>query len=526
MAHASAEKWTIDNAHESLVQAMLDPRFYPKPPAEVTHKATHISHLFFAGELVFKVKKVVHYSFLDYSTLKKRRHFLQEELRLNRRLAPSVYIGVMPITFDDLGWRLGGWGEPAEYTLVMRRLPDKRMLPSLLETAQVTPAMMRELAEFLARFHREAERVTGITAQNYAAIVQKQWNNNLADLEPFIGALFDGESFGALQKFAADFIEQHGALFARRAEQGWIRDVHGDLNAEHICFAPEGIQIFDCIEFDPRLRRCDLTSEIAFFLMDIEMRGGKDLVEPFVRRYGELIDDPEGGELLPFWKCYRALVRAKVYALRGGAGFDVARRYFNYAAQRVWQGQLPFIVIVSGLTGSGKSTLARALSERTGMALLQSDMIRKELAGKTVGQRAAYGEGIYSPAMTEKTYTTMARRAERLIAEGKGVIADATFVRRAQREKIIRVAAKQRIAAFMIHCSVDEQTIQTRLAQREAEGKDISDGRWEIYLEQRDAFEEIAEMPTDGRLELNTDAPVALLLSGCEKFLRARLAPH
>ncbi len=505
---------------------MLDPAFYPKPPVEVTHRTTHISHLFFAGELVFKVKKAVRFSFLDYSTLKKRRHFLQEELRLNRRLAPSVYIGVMPITFDDLGWRLGGWAEPVEYTLVMRRLPDKRMLPSLLETAQVTPAMMRELAELLACFHREAERVNGITPQCYGATVQKQWNDNLADLERFVGELFDAESVGAIQKFAGDFIAQHGGLFARRAEQGWIRDVHGDLHAEHICFAPEGIQIFDCVEFDPRLRHCDLASEIAFLLMDVEMRGGNDLLDPFLRRYGELIIDPEAGELLPFWKCYRALVRAKISALRGKGGFDMARRYFNHAVRLVYQSHRPFIVMVSGLTGSGKSTLARALSERTGMVLLQSDMIRKELAGRTGRQTAPYSEGIYSPAMTEKTYTTMARRAERLIAQGKGVIVDATFGRRAQREKIIRFAAKQGIAAFMIHCSVDEQTIQTRLAAREAEGKDISDGRWEIYLEQRDAFEEIGELAADGRLELNTDAPVDLLITACEKFLRARLAPH
>jgi hypothetical protein len=526
MDHARAESWTMDNAHESLVQAMLDPAFYPKPPAEVSHRETHISHLFFAGELVFKVKKPVRFSFLDYSTLKKRRYFLQEELRLNRRLAPSVYIGVMPITFDDLGWRLGGWAEPAEYVLVMRRLPDKRMLPSLLATEQVTPAMMRELAEFLAGFHREAARATGTTPQRYAADVQKQWNDNLADLEPFIGELFDAENFGAIQKFAADFIGQHGELFARRAAQGRIRDVHGDLHAEHICFAPEGIQIFDCIEFNPRLRHCDLASEIAFLSMDIEMRGGKDLLDPFVRRYRELIDDPEGSELLPFWKCYRALVRAKVYALRGAGGSDLARRYFYYAARMVWQRLGPFIVMVSGLTGSGKSTLARGLSERTGMALLQSDMIRKELGGRTGRQPAPYSEGIYSPTMTARTYTTMARRAARLIADGKGVIVDATFVRRAHREKILRLAEKQGIALFMIHCSVDDETAQKRLAQRQAEGKDLSDGRWEIYLKQRDAFEEVAEVPAEARLELNTDAPVELLISGCEKFLRARLAPQ
>src|SRR5574341_333514 len=146
---------------EALVSAMLEPQFYPKPPAEVTHRETHISHLFFAGDLVYKIKKAVRYPFLDYSTLARRRFYLNEELRLNRRLAPSVYLGVMPISYDEAGWRLGGWTEPAEYTLVMRRLPEKRMLPFLLETHQVTPKMMQELAETVAAFHASAERARG-----------------------------------------------------------------------------------------------------------------------------------------------------------------------------------------------------------------------------------------------------------------------------------------------------------------------------------------------------------------------------
>src|SRR5512139_3486588 len=162
MMPAVAEVSVKLDAQKSLVQAMLDPQFYPKPPDIVTHNETHISHLFFAGELVFKLKKPVRYSFLDYSTLEKRRGYFQEELRLNRRLAPSVYIGVMPITFDDLGWRLGGWAEPAEYVLVMRRLPEKRMLPFLLDTGQVTVEMMHELAVLLAHFHKGAARVRSV----------------------------------------------------------------------------------------------------------------------------------------------------------------------------------------------------------------------------------------------------------------------------------------------------------------------------------------------------------------------------
>jgi len=502
---------------------MLEPTFYPKPQGVVTHKETHISHLFFAGELVYKVKKAVRYSFLDYSTLAKRRYFLQEELRLNRRLAPSVYIGVMPISFDDAGWRLGGWAEPAEYTLVMRRLPDKRMLPFLLETGQVTPLMMRELAEFLAEFHRQAERMSGIAPQQYAAVVEKQWHENLADLEQYVGELFDRENFSAIEKFAGDFIKQQAVLFAQRAEQGWIRDVHGDLHTEHICFAPEGIQIFDCIEFNPSLRNCDLASEIAFLAMDIEARGGGALADVLLTRYGELLNDTEVMKLLPFWKCYRALVRAKVYALRGPSGFTAASRYFRYAARLTWQPLEPFLLMITGLTGSGKSLLARELSERTGAATINSDVVRKAIAAKSGGQYVSYGEGIYSATMTEKTYAKMAREAEKLITKGKAAILDATFVRRARREQILRLAKKHHVPLFVIHCSAPEELTQSRLAQREAEGASVSDGRWEIYLQQKEVFEPLDEIDSAARLELNTDAPLEALASASEKFLRARL---
>ena len=522
----AAQVIAVSDAQASLVQAMLDPQFYPKPPDTVTHRETHISHLFFAGELVFKLKKAVRYSFLDYSTLAKRRAYYQEELRLNRRLAPSVYIGVMPITFDDLGWRLGGWAEPADYVLVMRRLPEKRMLPFLLDTGQVTESMMRELAELLAQFHIGAERVRSVDAARYLSLVLRQWCDNRANLEPYLGNAIDEESLRIVDKFAMDFIASHGELLARRAEQGWLRDVHGDLHAEHICFAPEGIQIFDCVEFEPKFRQCDLASEIAFLAMDIEVRGNSELVEPFLERYGELIQDNDFRSLLPFWKCYRAMVRAKVYALRGAEGLATAQRYLRYALRLTWEPRQPFLILVSGFTGSGKSTVAKALSERLGVPSINSDVVRKALTGKAGRQTEGYSEGIYSPAMTEKTYAKMARDAQKLIASGKGVILDATFIQREQRQRMARLAAKRHVPILLIHCSVAEETIQQRLIQRVAQGLDVSDGRWEIYLRQKDHFDAFDEVALGACLELSTDAAVDKLASTCEQFLRARLAPQ
>jgi uncharacterized protein len=224
--------------------------------------------------LVYKVKKAVRYSFLDYSTLSKRRRFLQEELRLNRRLAPSIYLAVMPITFDSMGWQLGGRGKPMEYALVMRCLPESRMLPALLDSGQVTEEMMHSLAEVLGDFHSHAEPLAGCEASRHLANVEREWNNNLADLAPLAGRFMDAEGLKRLDDFGANFINWNAELFRRRAPQRWIRDVHGDLHCEHVCFAPEGIQIYDCIEFDARLRRGDLASEVAFLLMDLEVHGG------------------------------------------------------------------------------------------------------------------------------------------------------------------------------------------------------------------------------------------------------------
>ena len=392
---------------------MLEPGFYPKRPSKVAHKETHISHVFLTDDLVYKVKKAVRFSFLDYSTLGKRRHFINEELRLNRRLAPSVYLAVMPISFDSTGWRLGGLSEPVEYTLIMRRLPERRMLPFLLDSGQLTPDMMRAVAEVLAPFHAGAEQVKKGAAIVYPSSVRKEWEENLAELQPFFGTLIDGDAFAALQKFGAQFIDRHHDLFIRRSNEGWIRDVHGDLHCEHICFAPEGIQIFDCIEFSQQLRCCDLASEIAFLLMDLEVRGGGAMVRPFLTRYLELLHDPDLPVLLPYYQCYRALVRGKVEALRSAGPNSNAPRYFGYASRFTWLPLKPFLLIVCGLTGSGKSTLARELGERLRMPVINSDTVRKAIAGKQGPQAVPFNEEIYSPDMTQKTYSQRSHGRQR-----------------------------------------------------------------------------------------------------------------
>ncbi|HEX2226890.1 MAG TPA: AAA family ATPase, partial [Candidatus Binatia bacterium] len=512
-------------SRDELVAAMMDPAFYPKSPASVTHKETHVSDVFLAGDLVYKLKKPVRYSFLDYSTLDKRRHFLAEELRLNRRLAPSVYLAVMPITCDSSGWRLGGWIDPAEYTLIMRRLPDRRMLAALLDSGRVNVQMMRSLAEVLADFHLKAEQVTGSEAAGHTVEVEREWNANLSDLRTIEG-LMTPRGLNDIGDFGRLCLTENRERLKARAREGWIRDVHGDLHCEHVCFASEGIQIYDCIEFDPKLRRCDLASEVAFLLMDLEVRGGGNLRAPFLDRYLELVKDRELLVLLPFYESYRALVRAKVESLRPQASKERAAPYVRHALALTWQPLKPFLMLLSGLTGSGKSTIARELAARIKLPVVNSDTVRKELAGISGANPVAFGEGIYSEAMTEKTYARMTELAEQNVRTGEGALLDATFSRKKDREKVIKLAQRLKVPLLSVHCFAPEETTKKRLLQRIREAKDVSDGRWDIYLRQKEIYERIEEIPPSSRLELNTEAQTADVANTVEEFLRSRLTPR
>ncbi len=511
------------SSQRDLILAMMDPGFYPRPPGEVTHKETHISHIFLTDDLVYKIKKSVRYSFLDYSTVAKRCHFLNQELILNRRLAPSVYLAVVPITHDESGWHLGGEGEPSEYTLLMRRLPEKRMLSFLLESGQVEPEMICAVAEMLASFHAQAERVLPTSVLRYPKAVEKQWADNLADVEAFVGRQIDSETFAAVRDFGADFFATSEELLMQRAAQGWIRDVHGDLHCEHVCFAPEGIQIYDCIEFSPKLRCCDLASEVAFFLMDLEVRGGGAFVEPFLTRYRDLLDDPELVRLLPFYQCYRALVRGKVEALRSRDDSSMAAHYFRFAARQSWGRFKPFLIMLSGLTGSGKTTLARELGDLLGMPVISSDAVRKAIAGRFGREATPFNEGIYSVAMTERTYSRMAREAEKQVVKSNGAILDATFIQKSNRDKIVRLADKLKVPLVLIRCAASDETTRERLIQRESRGEGLSDGRWEIYMQQKKIQQPVDGSAAVSYLELNTEAPLTQLRQTCEQFLRSRL---
>jgi aminoglycoside phosphotransferase family enzyme/predicted kinase len=515
-AREITEQRRCEHLQGSLVEAMKQPSFYPKAPEQVVHRETPVSHVFLAGDLVFKIKKPVCCSFLDYSTLARRRHYLLEELRLNRRLAPSVYLAVVPISRDAHRWRLSGESAAAEYTLLMRRLPERRMLPFLLETRQVTPGMMRDLAEIIAAFHRDAEPLSSSERHRQLELVERQWNATLRELQGFVGTLIDNQTYDDLGRFGAESLNGIGGLITRRAEQGWFRDLHGDLRCEHICFAPEGIQIFDCAEFNVQLRRRDVASEVAFAVMDLESRGAGRLAGQLLNRYSELSPIGELPNLLAFYRCYGALSRAAFNLIFSGAGDGEAGRYLRYAERVAWKPLRPFIVLLCGASGSGKSTLALELGARLNLPVVSFDAIWTELLGKRGRGSSPTDDALIAAGLTEKAYDNLTRETEKEILAGSGAILDATFAQRLYREKIAHVAAKYGVPLLRIHCSAPEDVIKLRLEQ--------TSGRWDVYLKEKALCQPLVEVPRADYFSADTAPPPNESVDACERFLRSRLA--
>ena len=298
-----------------MVQALLQPKAYPEPTQGVELAQTQMSFVFLTDNYVYKVKKSVNLGYLDYTTLDKRQFYCQREIELNRRLCPDVYLGVVPITRQQGGIFIEGKGKAIEYAVKMRRLPQELMMDVLLLSNQVSAQMLTKLAQKLAEFHQKAETNTDISAFGSLYTISQNTGENFSQTEKYIGTTISGQQYQRIKGYTDSFIKEKTALFLKRTRDGWIRDLHGDLHAAHICFADD-ICIYDCIEFNDRFRYGDVASEIAFLAMDLDHYGRADLSSQFVAAYVAQSRDSELPKLLKFYKCYRAYVRGKVASFK------------------------------------------------------------------------------------------------------------------------------------------------------------------------------------------------------------------
>lgn len=506
----------------ALLTALSRSECYPHHPAQVSLVQTHISAVFLAGDVVYKLKKPVRFSFLDYSTLALRQHYCQEEVRLNRRLAPTVYLGVVPVLRTTEGtYRVRDAlslqdAVVVDYLVRMRRLPADRTLDSLIAAGRVTKAGLHALATRLVSFHHTAATKEA-PLYGTPAVIWQAIADNFQATAPFIGQTLSEKQFDTIRDFSQRFFTAHQDLLRQRILQGRVREGHGDLRCDHVYFLDEGITIVDCIEFNPRLRTCDVASELAFLAMDLELHGAPALAAELVHAYAVQAEDTDFLRLLPFYQCYRAYVRGKVESLKSREpeippaeqeqARAQARRAFRLAARYARGAPAPALVVVCGRVGTGKSTVARLLSEHTGFAVLNSDVVRKRLAGLLPNARAGaeYRAGLYTDAFTQRTYTALCTQAEEEIRAGRGVIVDATCKQREARRLLLELGSRLGVPVLFCECRASAATVEQRLREREQQGDSASDATWAIALQEQHDFPPFDEVPDHCHHVIDTD---------------------
>jgi aminoglycoside phosphotransferase family enzyme/predicted kinase len=499
-----------------LVKALLKPEAYPQAPGKIELVQTQMSFVFLTDDYVYKAKKAVNLGYLDYTTKEKRHFYCQQEVELNRRLCPEVYLGVVPITRDKGAISVEGRGKIIEYAVKMRRLPREAMMDVLLGGNQASPEMLTRVAQKLAAFHQEAETSASISAFGDINSITRNTEENFTQTEKYIGKTISQEKYQHIKHYTNSFIQKNTPLFQRRIKEGRIRDCHGDLHAAHICFA-DGICIYDCIEFNDRFRYTDVASEVAFLAMDLDHYGRADLSRIFIDAYVAMSQDKELLKLLNFYKCYRAYVRGKVESFKLDDPYiapaekrqtlGVAASYFDLA--HAYTRSRPTLFITTGLVGTGKTTLAQALAKRLGLVVISSDVTRKQLAGIPLTEHRfeEFHSGIYSPEFSRKTYEKMFSEAKPILSDRGSVILDASFTKAEERLKAKRLAEETSADFFIIECTLDEESIKQRLAQRLEQGS-ASDGRWEIYQPQKKAFAPVIEASPQKHAIIDTSKPV------------------
>ena len=498
-----------------LVAALLDPARYPDSPERVELIETHISWVFLAGERVYKMKKPVDLGFLDFRTLRRRRFFCEEEVRLNRRLAPDVYLGVVEIKGSSAAPRFGGPGRVIETAVLMRRLPADRMLDRLVQAGQAPAELLDAIGVTVARFHATAD--TGGEIDELAGLdtVRRNWEENFAQTADLPRDVLPEHVRQGVQAYVRAFLEREAARFAARVAAGRSRDCHGDLQAQHVaCVDP--VQIFDCIEFNHRFRFGDVAGEIAFLAMDLERLGRPDLAIRFLNAYLEETGDYEAVPLLDFYRAYRSWVRGKVLGFQIGEHPEravQARALFDLSARFAAPGRRPRLIVTSGVMGSGKSTAARLAAARLEAIVVRTDAVRKRLAGRPLRERVAagFGEGLYTPEMSRRTYAESLRLADELLASGWPVIVDGSFSHAAERAEARAVAAARGVPFAVLWCDAPDAVIAERLRRRALDRHEVSDGREDLLAPHRAGYESPAEEP--GVIRLDTSGEVAGALS-------------
>lgn len=469
-------------------------------PSTTMHE-THISWVLVAGDYAYKLKKAVQFDFVDFSTLESRHFYCREELRLNSRLAPDIYLEVVAITGDPEHPTIGGAGPAIEYAVKMRAFDQGALWTHRIEQGQLSRADIDGLAESIATFHARTAIAAADSPWCSPQALQSIADETLAQIDRSLESPEDLKTAAALRAWE---VEQRAALhdvFGTRKADGHIRECHGDLHSGNILTINGRVEAFDCIEFNDGLRWIDVMNDIAFICMDLRFQRRSDFAARLLNRYVERTGDVEGLRVLRYYEVHRALIRCKVALLRkeqcvaeSDAAKDALRQalaYLAYASARSRPAP-PALFITHGFSGCGKSTVARQVVEETGAIQLRSDIERKRMYGIEASSHTALpGGALYDPEATRRTYERLHALALVALKAGWPVIVDATFLRQAQRQPFMELASSLGVPFVILDVQASEETMRSRITARLEKQRDPSDATVEVLALQlcsHDAF--------------------------------------
>ena len=474
------------------IEELLCPTAFAHSVRHLELRETHVSWLILTGCLAYKIKKPQKLEFMDASTLARRRFLCEEEIRLNRRLTPELYMDVVAITRDAAGIHVGGPGSAIEYAVRMKQFDSSQELPALVARGEVAVGEVTMLAERLAEFHTQAAIAPQADAFDYVVQLRNSVLGNMAILLAHLDSTQQFPELGMLIDWTHDSLHAFAARFRTRQEGGFVRECHGDLHAHNIVRWQGRLTPFDCLEFDPKLRWIDVMNDVAFLAMDLAALGRKDLSYAFLSRYVERTGDYDGVRLLPFYAVYRAAVRAMVDALSAEQYPARHREFYERLQCRVRtavdfiQARSPTLFLMHGPSGSGKSWLSERLVPLVQALRIRSDLERKRLAIAVPADSSdsAFREGAYAPEMTRRVYARLALCAENCLLAGSNAIVDAAFLQAEHRRMFQDLADRLGVHLVIVSCLAEEEDLAHRIELRRLEQTDPSEADLTLLKQQ------------------------------------------
>lgn len=492
----------------------MKPEAYPHTVASFDLIETHISWVILTGTFAYKIKKSVKLDFLDFSTLESRRHFCEEELRLNQRMAPSLYLNVVPICDSDKGPEVSGEGRVLEYAVKMRQFRQSAQLDKQLDAGSLTEHDMGDLAETIAAYHRDADVIDFSRAQDAVQQVRAPQLDNF----PPIASAADMHSTDRVREWTTQSLRELEQTLIERHKNGFVRECHGDLHLANLVRLSSGIVAFDCVEFSAALRNIDVISDIAFLAMDLVARARHDLAATFVNRYLECTGDYSGMSVFGLYFVYHSMIRAKVAAVRSGERReaqereeDIAKLKHQLAVAIRWIDRSPPIAVgMRGFSGSGKTWLSTRLLSQLPAVRVRSDIERKRYLGidESASSESKPGQGAYTTRLRADIYTSIMEIVDGLIEAGFSVIVDASFLLRTDRQLLEALAERKGATLVWIDVTADDEELVRRLQLRSAAGEDASEADTGVLDYQREHMDPLTAAELNHTVCVATDRQV------------------